>query len=70
MSVQTADENMTIIHMTPVHQLTSYELKSCVYKTKIQNVNFKHYFLPKYESIIHNAFSSEKVNILKYVCNI
>ncbi len=32
MRVQTADKNITIIHTTPVHQLMSYEVKSCVYK--------------------------------------
>ncbi len=31
MRVQTADKNITIIHTTPVHQLTSYELKSCMF---------------------------------------
>ncbi len=33
MRVQTADKNITIIHTTPVHQLTSCEVKKkCVYK--------------------------------------
>ncbi len=31
MRVQTADENITIIHTTPVHQLMSCEAKSCVF---------------------------------------
>ncbi len=31
MRVQTADKNITIIHTTPVHQLTSREDKCCVY---------------------------------------
>ncbi len=31
MRVQTADKNITIIHMTPVHQLTSCEVKSCLF---------------------------------------
>ncbi len=31
MRVQTADKNITIIHTTPVHQLTSGEDKSCVF---------------------------------------
>ncbi len=31
MRVQTADKNITIIHSTPVHQLTSWEDKSCVF---------------------------------------
>ncbi len=32
MRVQTADKNITIIHTTPVHQLTSWEDKSCVFE--------------------------------------
>ncbi len=28
--VQTVDKNITIIHITPVHQLTSWEVKICV----------------------------------------
>ncbi len=31
MRVQTADKNITIIHTTPVQQLTSCEVKSCVF---------------------------------------
>ncbi len=31
MRVQTADKNITIIHTTPVHQLTSWEVKSSVF---------------------------------------
>ncbi len=51
MRVQTADKkhhnNCDVIHTTPVHQLMSGEVKSCVY-------NIFYY--------IHNiAFSSEKV---------
>ncbi len=65
MRVQTADKNITIIHTTPVHQLTSWEVKSCVF---VRNKSIKTFltsnrcFWPKCESIIHNiAFSSEKV---------
>ncbi len=29
--IQTADKNSLIIHMTPVYQLMSYELKICVF---------------------------------------
>ncbi len=61
MRVQTADKNITIIHTTPVHQLTSGENKSCVF---VQNkyIKFNCELLPKYESIIHNnASSSEEV---------
>ncbi len=61
MRVQTADKNITIIHTTPVHQLTSWEDKSCVF---VQNKSIKYNceLLPKYESIIHNnASSSEEV---------
>ncbi len=39
---------ITIIHITPVHQLTSWEDKSCVCN-----------LIPKYESIIHNNSSSK-----------
>ncbi len=28
---QTADKNITIIHITPVHQFTSWEAKSCMF---------------------------------------
>ncbi len=45
MRVQTADKNITIIHTTPVHQLTSGEDKSCVFlrnkcMIKIKNIIF------------------------------
>ncbi len=51
-----------VIHTTPVHQLTSCELKSCVFvrnnSTIYHNSTFiltlKHSFWPKYQSIIHN----------------
>ncbi len=61
MRVQTADKNITIIHTTPVHQLTSGEDK----KNKSIIKNFfisNHCFQLKYKSIIHNnVCSSEKV---------
>ncbi len=54
------DKNITIIHTTPVHQLTSWEDKSCVF---VRNKSIIIVFLTsnrcfqlKYESIIHNAF--------------
>ncbi len=31
MKVQTVDKNITIIDMTPVHKLTSWEVKICVF---------------------------------------
>ncbi len=31
MTVEPADKNITIIHTTPVHRLTSCEVKSCVF---------------------------------------
>ncbi len=53
MRVQTADKNITIIHTTPVHQLTSGEDKSWN-KSIIKTFSI--------ESIIHNnTSSSEKV---------
>ncbi len=48
MRVQTADKNITIIHTTPVHQLTSWEDKRCVF---VRNKSI----------FIHNSSSSEKV---------
>ncbi len=32
--VQTADENLTVLHTTPVHQLKSCEAKSCMFERK------------------------------------
>ncbi len=66
MRVQTADKNITIIHTTPVHQLTSWEYKSCMFvRNKSINkvlLTSNSGFQPKYDSIIHNnASSSEKV---------
>ncbi len=61
MRVQTADKNITIIHTTPVHQITSGEDKSCVfvrYKSIKKNVSLSCYFQLKYNSIIHNNSSS------------
>ncbi len=34
LSLQTTDQNITIIHTTPVHQLTSHEDKSLFVKIK------------------------------------
>ncbi len=60
--------NQPVIHITPVHQLTSCEDKSCVF---VRNKSIKtfltsnHCFQLKYEPIIHNnASSSEKVHLL------
>ncbi len=66
MRVQTADKNIPIIHMTPVHQL-----KSCEVKKKKKSffvilfcikclLTLNHHFSPKYESRIHNNSSSSK----------
>ncbi len=57
MRVQTADKNITIIHTTPVHQLTSWEDKSwnkSIFKTFL---TLNHCFLQKYKSRIHNNTS-------------
>ncbi len=51
MRVQTADKNITIIHITPVHQLTSCEVKSCMF---VRNKSIKTFFQLNYESSIHN----------------
>ncbi len=70
MRVQTADKNnLQVIHTTPVHQLTSWEDKSCMF---VRNKYIVKIFLSldlcfriKYEFIIHNnAYTSEKVNLL------
>ncbi len=62
MRVQTADKNITIIHTTPVHQLTSGEKKSCVFiKNKyIIKIFLTLRFWSKYKSIIHNNASYSK----------
>ncbi len=69
MRVQTADKNITIIHTTPVHQLTSWEDKSCVFVRNKSIIKMfltsNHCFWAKYEFIIHNkASSSENVLLL------
>ncbi len=62
--VQTADKNITVIHTTPFPQLTSYEVKSCMF---IRNKSIIKTFLLqtislKYESPVYNiTFSSGKV---------
>ncbi len=64
MSVQTAAKNITIIHMTPVNQLTSCEAKSCMF---LRNQSIKTFltsdrYLQLKESSIHIiTFSSEKL---------
>ncbi len=62
MRVQTADKNITIIYITPVHQFTSWEDKMRV----VRNKSIKPLcFWLKCESIIHNnSSSSEKVYLL------
>ncbi len=62
MRVQTADKYITIIHTTPVHQLTSGEDKTCMFvRNKSIIKTFLTWFWLKYESIIHNiAFSVGK----------
>ncbi len=52
MRVQTADKNISIIHTTTVHQLTSWEVKSCIFA---MNKSIK-----IFESI-HFFFYSDKV---------
>ncbi len=67
MRVQTADKNIAVIHTTPGHQLTSWEVKSCMFikmnKFIIKMLLTSNCCLQlKYESIIHNnTSSSEKV---------
>ncbi len=66
MRAQTADKNITIIHTTPVHQLTSWEDKSCVFvrnKSIIKMfLNSNCCFCLKYKSIINNNVSSSEKN--------
>ncbi len=58
MRVQTADTNITIIHTTPVQQLTSWEAKKLhVYKKQIHHqdaLTLNH----RLTSVIHNNASS------------
>ncbi len=71
MRVQTADKNMTIIHINPRHSSPSInilckEVKSCVFvrNKSIKKIffNIKPLLLTKYKSSIPNiAFPSEKV---------
>ncbi len=41
MRVQTADKNITIIHTTPVHQLTSWEVKLCGFVRNKSNIKIQ-----------------------------
>ncbi len=54
MRVQTADKNITIIHTTPVHQLTSCEVKSYVYKKQIHQDIFIFKLLRLAKIWVHN----------------
>ncbi len=45
MRVQTADKNITIIHTTPVHRLTSWEAKHCMF---VINKSIKTFFCPQF----------------------
>ncbi len=63
MRVQTADKNITI-HTTPVHQLTSWEDKNCMF---VRNKSIIKTFLTsnccfwlKYKSTINNSTSSRE----------
>ncbi len=51
--VQTADKNFTVIHTTPVHQLTFCEAESCVKKKSIIKLfrTWNHHFWLKYLSL-------------------
>ncbi len=65
MRVQTADKNITIIHMTPVHQLKSWSKKKKSMFVRNKSIikcllTLNHHFSPKYESRIHNNSSSSK----------
>ncbi len=64
MRVQTADKNTTIIHTTPVHQVTSGDVKRFMFVGNKPNIlTLNHHFWPKYQSgIRNNASSSDKVN--------
>ncbi len=69
MRVQTADKNIIIMHTTPVHQLMSWEDKSCVFvrnKSTIKTfLTLNRCFWLKYESITHNIVSSNKITWFK-----
>ncbi len=70
MRVQTTDKNITIIHTTPVHQLTSCEVKNCMLvrnqsiKTCISTSNWC--FWLKAECCVHN-FAISCVNQGRYM---
>jgi len=59
MRVQTADKNITIIHITPFRQLTSCEAKSCVF---VRNRSIITVFWLSWE------FISENINYLENYC--
>ncbi len=42
MRVQTADKTITIIHMSPVHQLMSCDVESCMFVKKKLKKNWVH----------------------------
>ncbi len=65
MRVQTADKNITIIHTTPVHQLMSWEAKSCVLirNKSISVFNFKR-LLPS-EILLWSALSIILISSVK-----
>ncbi len=62
--IQTADKNSLIIHMTPVYQLMSYELKICMF---VRNKSIILSQLKKYKSKIHNKVPQVKRSIPFYI---
>ncbi len=64
MRVQTADKNITIIHTTPVHQLTSWEDKRCMF-VKNKSIIIRHFlhFNVQLKSSVYNYTSSSKKSI-------
>ncbi len=57
MRVQTADKNITIIHTAPVHQLTSWEDKSCVFCRKQIHLMFQPHICLELFSLVNGAWS-------------
>ncbi len=82
MRVQTADKNITIIHTTPVHKLTSCEVKSYMFLIKLKSIirTFFHQIAfssqnaissesgEKYAQIKHGLQTKIVQNISKQVC--
>ncbi len=59
MRVHTTDKNITIIHTTPVHQLTSWEDKSCVFCRKQIHLMFQPHTCLELFCLVNGAWSAQ-----------